>query len=368
VIKKLHRTLGICAIVFWLAQVVTGIGIEGVWMFDGARYHESGGEPSAAVLGRRLDGVIAEGAKTASLWASGTVPGQMKIFYEDRSGAVRVRRLDGRGNVIYDMSATSLCNHEGILRALSDFHEAFLSGRTGSWIVALSGALLCTNLALGLRLALRGRSRFWQDLFVRPRGSPGVRRYQLHKAAGLWVIIPALVVAVTGTTLAVCKGLAGGDADPGLNPVSDDRPSGASNPSDRGVPTTTRQAIELALGRNPGSSLSAISLPATSQGWYEVLLHRPDEMPRFWGTTRVYISARGAQVLSASAIRQPLIGQVSEAIYPLHTGQISRLAGRITALCVGLALILAFVLGLALWRTRRGARRAPGGNGQRAYP
>lgn len=356
VIKNLHRTLGICAIVFWLAQGVTGIAIEVIWLFEGARYHESGGEPSAAILAQRLDGVIAEGAKAASLWASGTVPGQMKIFYEDRAGAARVRRLDDRGNSIYDMSATSLSNHEGLLRALADLHEAFLSGQTGYWIVALSGALLCTNLALGLRLALRGRSKVWRDLFARPRGSPAVRWCQLHKAAGLWVAIPALVVAVTGTALAVCKGVPVVDTGPGTSPISADRLIGVADPSERAVPTTIRQAIELALEQNPGSRLSAILLPAAPDGWYQVLVHRPDEMPRFWGTTRVYVSARGAQVLSASVIRQPVIGQVSEAVYPLHTGQIARLAGRITVLCVGLALIMAFVFGLVLWRTRRRAR------------
>ncbi len=356
VIKKLHRSLGICAIVFWLAQVVTGIAIEGIWLFDGTRYYESGGQPSAEILGQRLQGVIAAGGKNASLWSSGTVPGQMKIFYQDQAGAARVRRLDDRGNALYDMSATALTNHEGMQRALSDFHESLLSGQTGNWIVALSGALLCTNLALGLRLALRGRSKVWRDLFARPRGSPAVRWYQLHKAAGLWVAVPALVVAVTGTTLAVCKGAPVADTGPSTSPISDERPIGAADHSDRSVPTTIRQAIELALVQNPGSSLSAISLPAAPQGWYQVLLRRPDELPRFWGTTRVYISARGAHVLSASAIRQPLISQVSEAVYPLHTGQIARLAGRITVLCVGLALFMAFVLGLFLWRTRRRAR------------
>jgi uncharacterized iron-regulated membrane protein len=361
VLRQLHRTLGIGAIVFWLAQVVTGIAIEAVWMFDGARYYEFGAQPSAEILGQRLDGVIGEGAKVASLWASGTVPGQMKIFYEDRAGVARVRRLDNRGNSIYDMSATSLSNHEGLLRALTDFHEAFISGQTGNWVVALSGALLCTNLALGLRLALRGRSKLRLDLFARPSGSPSVRRYQLHKAAGLWVVIPALVVVATGTTLAVCKGLPVVDAGPGAGPVSDERSISAVDQRDHAVPTTTRRAIEVALAQNPGSSLSAVSLPATPRGWYEVLLHGPDVMPRFWGTTRVYVSARGEQVLSASAIPKPRIRQVSEAIYPLHCGQIAGLAGRITALCVGLALLTVFLLGFVLWRTRRTARRTSRG-------
>lgn len=355
-IRQLHRTLGISAIVFWLAQIASGIAIEGIWVFDGARYYEYGGQPSPGILGQRLDGVIAEGAKNASLWSSGTMPGQMKIFYQDRAGAARVRRLDDRGNTLYDMSATALTNHEGILRALSDFHEALLSAQTGNWIVALSGALLCTNLALGLRLALRGRSKVWRDLMARPRGSSAVRAYQLHKAVGLWAVIPALVIAVTGTTLAVCKGVPVADTGPGPSPVLDEWPIGAADHSNHTVPTTIPRAIELALEYNPGSTLSAVSLPATPQGWYQVLLHRPDEMPRFWGTTRVYVSATGAHVLSASAIRQPVISQVSEAIYPLHTGQIARLAGRITVLCIGLASIMAFVLGFVLWRTRRRAR------------
>jgi uncharacterized iron-regulated membrane protein len=223
-----------------------------------------------------------------------------------------------------------------------------LSGRTGSWIVAASGALLCTNLALGLALALRGRNKIWKDLFARPSGPPSVRRYKLHKAAGLWVVIPALVVGATGVTLAVCNGLPAGD-EPTLSTVDQ---------GGRSVPTTTRRAIEVALAQNPGSSLSAVILPVTPQGWFQILLHEPHEMPRFWGTTRVYVSAESGQVLGPSGIAQPGVRQVSEAVYPLHCGQIAGLIGRIIALGVGLALLTAIVFGFALWRSRRSARAA----------
>jgi uncharacterized iron-regulated membrane protein len=114
------------------------------------------------------------------------------------------------------------------------------------------------------------------------------------------------------------------------------------------------RAVGAALRAFPGSTFAGVSLPDEEAPWYRVRVRSAGEIPRKWGASVVYVAAADGRVLSTHDAATASFGrQLVVTLYPLHTGQIGGWPGRVLALFVGLALIAAIVLGLALWVVRR---------------
>lgn len=360
-LKKWHRALGLGLALFWLMQVLSGVAIELIWWLDGALYREADAGIHTPVLQRSLDAVQAQGATVSSMWSAGTVVSQMKIYYRDRAGEERVRRVDAAGATLYDVQTDSLLNLEGLAETLSGLHGSLLLGPFGRWLVAVSGVCLVLSLSLGLRLALHGRVRLRDVLAWRPVRSTAVRAFQTHRMAGAWVVIPALALASTGSVLALAAslrsvqtaaaGVAGegaGTAASALEVATHAGPAPVIGPA---------RAMDLALDRLPGSRLSALTLPDATHAWYELRVRAPDETERFWGTTRIRVSIDGKVKLVRRG-DQPALERAREALYPFHTGQFGGAWLRTTALLAGLLLLLTSVYGILLWDARRAGARS----------
>ncbi|MCR6660790.1 MAG: PepSY domain-containing protein [Asticcacaulis sp.] len=96
-------------------------------------------------------------------------------------------------------------------------------------------------------------------------------------------------------------------------------------------------------------------MPGEDTPWYKVRLRANGEIPRIWGLTTVYIDAHDGRILSAYDARQAHgpARLVLDTIYPLHTGQIGGITGRILQLLIGFWLIAMAGLGISLWWTRK---------------
>ena len=80
---------------------------------------------------------------------------------------------------------------------------------------------------------------------------------------------------------------------------------------------------------------------------------------RTYGTTRVFISAIDGRVVAESdALRASANHRAFNLLFPVHTGEIGGLPGRIVVLLAGVWIIGMIVLGVALWSARRSEARS----------
>jgi len=88
-----------------------------------------------------------------------------------------------------------------------------------------------------------------------------------------------------------------------------------------------------------------------------VRVRAPGEMPRMYGTTTVFVSAANGTLLREyPAAAASLARSFYDALYPLHTGELGGLPGRLVLLVLGLMLLVMGVFGIRLWLARRPSR------------
>ncbi len=349
-IRKIHRYLGLVAIVFWCLQASTGLVLVFQWELDDASVPGPPMPVDARALGARIGSIDQQLGPVSSLWATGMAANRFDIYYEDRAGRPRVMRVDGAGRVLRDRSEDMLLSYG----TLSSFHQTLLSGPFGSWIVGLSGALLCTNLVLGLKLALPPGARWRRILFAKIARPAAARRYGLHRMIGIWIALPAFAIASTGVLLVfedpleqtlhalVAMPLEEAPTTPvSLGPIPEEL-------------TTAAAALAVALKTYSGSKISALVLPQPGHSWWRVRLRRNGELPRIWGTTTVFVSETGARVIDERGARSAWARRALDTLYPLHTGQIAGYPGRIALLLTGAAMLSLAWFGFRLWQSRRG--------------
>ncbi len=352
-IRTLHRQLGVALALLWLVQASTGVLLVFRWEIDDATVSarrvslDDAAIASPRVpldlnaLGARIESLDWAGGKVASIWSAATQSGRFDIYYADESGAPRVMRVDGSGGVLRDRSARMLIGDGALFDTIMGLHEFLLAGALGRWLIAISGGVLLTNVALGIRQVWPQLRNWRRALFMRPQGPARLRARAWHRFIGMWGMLPAVLVLTTGLILALLEA------------------SGPASSSDMPVPETSAssapiigpaRALATALALHPGSNVSVLQMPSNGRAWYRVRLHAPDEVRRNWGTTAVFIAAAGGAVI-ADRPAAPLATTrgLLDAAYPIHTGQIWGWAGRVLALLVGVWLVALVWLGTQSW-------------------
>jgi uncharacterized iron-regulated membrane protein len=357
-LKRLHRILGLSFVLFWLIEAATGAAIEACWWLDTAVYREPATVIRPEVVGSSLRSLSPEASSIYSAWSAGTVPGQLKIYYKDRTGKDRVRRISHAGDLVYDVDAADLSSMEGVLRVLAEAHETLLAGSFGLWMTALSGVLLSVNLCIGMWMACRRPIRLKAMFLWRPTPTRLGRALQAHRLAGVWVVLPALALATTGVALALGSGLELLGWGRTVTQVAANE--GATREPTPSIPEPSiERIITQALATATGSSFSAITLPTAQNPWYEVRLRSPSDGRAFWGSRLVRVNPYGSP-LSGTAGSPFVSDKISTMFYPIHTGQLGGMWGQIAAFAAGVLLSVTAVLGVVLWRNRSTARRAVG--------
>jgi len=348
-IRKLHRYLALFAAAFWLIQISTGLAIVFSPELDNATLRGESVPADAAALGARIHTIEQAGGHVSSLWVASRAADRFDVFYHDQSGVDRLMRVDGAGRVLRDGSGDALFTNGGFFRTLTSIHTSLLAGDVGEWIVAVSGVLLFSSLALGLKLAWPRAGMWRRSLFLQPARNAAARFYGIHRTIGLWVATPTLLIIAAGLALVFADTLEGS-----LN-VAHEPPVAAP----RGSSTTPAEAIAIALTRFPGSTLTLLAMPADGEQWFRIRVHAAGEVPRLYGSTTLYVSTADGSVLreypaAAASARRTFY----DLIYPFHTGQLGALPGRIVLLSIGVLLITLGVFGIRLWLTRRKPQRS----------
>jgi len=342
-----HRWLSIGAAIFWLLQALTGIAIVFHWEITDAGLSSAHRPTDLAAIERRIEQLAppGSGAKPSSLWTTAGAPDRYVVYFKDAAGNDGSARILGDGTVIDRPRA----DETRLMGFLVGFHHDLL-GSWGSWIVSISGLLLCSNLILGLIAAWPKRGTWRLALTPARRGPASARLYSWHRALGLWAVIPALVIAATGTMLKFEDAVG---AMVGNEPVAL-----PANPP-HGVSIDFATATKAALDALPGSSLTQVVWPKDGDATYSVRVRMPGEIRRAYGGSYVLVDANDGLVRGIFPIADAEFGRgFMSALFPLHTGEAGGLAGRLLSIAIGLWLITMIVAGLLLWLKRRALRQS----------
>jgi uncharacterized iron-regulated membrane protein len=345
-IKTIHRYISLVFAALWLLQAITGCLIVFRWDIDDAGVAGSRAAFQAEHLGARLDSLITQpDTHVSSVWSANNSASRFDIFYS-HADTDRTLRVDGQGAPLRDRRNDTLSDGN-IFDRLSDLHMALMLGDTGRAFLGISGILLLTNIGLGLKLAWP-RAGQWIKALGRPKGKAAVPLlYGWHRMLGLWMAVPAFITISAGVLLAFDGSLEG------LFKAEIPAPAAAASTSEDWIKPSA--ALSAAIAPYPGATLSGLSMPDADTPWYKIRLRAKGEMPRIWGLTTLYVNAHDGHILSNYDARQAHgpARLMLDTIYPLHTGQIGGVTGRIVQLLIGLWLIAMIGMGISLWWTRK---------------
>lgn len=354
-LRRIHRYVALTLAVLWLSQALTGLLMVFRWELDDAPLAGASARADVAALATRVTDIETgqPGSKVVQLYATGGVLGRFDLYVRDAQGETTLVRVDGRGEVLRTRTSDDDPAGMGLIPAAATLHQTLFAGDAGKWIVGLSGALLFSSIIMGAVLAWPTRQGQWRAALLPRHARPGAaRRYAWHRAVGLWLAAPALVLVGAGALMTIESPLErwlGQDATPAEL---------TSAPQPAANPIGLDRALLAAMQRFPAADLSGAALPTADRPWYRIRLRQPGEWRRVYGTTTVYVSAADGRVLRADdALAAPTARAFLDNLYPIHTGEAGGLAGRWLAFAIGAWLFTMLTLGTSLWSARRGGRR-----------
>lgn len=352
--RTIHKYLSLAAVVLWLVQIATGTALVFMRDLDDLALDASGRPVSAAAIDRGVNKALVgtPGGVVTRVQASGGTVGQFDVIIAHPSGTTAVRVDGADGSLLRQRQWQEPWRSIGVPRLVLLVHQELLGGTAGHWLMGISGLLLAANLMLAL-ISGWPRRNFWRRTLI-PRGVPPggpAAAYSWHRAMGLWAAAPVLLLAVSGSLLVWIVPI-----KQAIGAI----PAAPLAPPHSGAPVSLALAIERASSVvRPGATLAVIDLPSLNSPAYRLRLLLPGEPQRTFGTTTVFVAAADGTVLRViDALEQPLSHQVVAWLYPIHTGEILGLPGRIAVMASGAAMLTLMTLGVTLWWRRRRHLRA----------
>lgn len=355
-LRVAHRYIGITFAALWMLQAVTGALLVFHWELDDWAVAGPAAPLDAAALSVALGSYASRypGHTVSALYASGGESGRFDVILDLPDGRNDILRVDGRGTVLRERPGNYDWLHIGPFQIATYLHQTLFAGTAGQWFLGASGVVLLLNLAFGLRLAWP-RSGGWRRALWPPAAqTTPARLWGLHRALGLWLVIPAMLVVACGICLAfrapIGKLIGVAEHEPPIA-LAEAIPQRIS-------PVTAAEAIGQAMSRYPAGSLEAVILPTARTPWYEVQVLQRGEARRVEDLTTVHVSSHDGRVLAEyDERRAPLANRMFDSLYALHTGGAGGIAMRWLAVMTGIWLTGMVGLGSMLWSARRAARK-----------
>lgn len=249
---------------------------------------------------------------------------------------------------------------------LFDLHSSLLVGEHtwGEQIVGVFGIVLLLFCVTGAVLWWPGMRRFTRAFAVRWRRGALTLNYDLHRVAGIVLLIPLTLVTLTGIVLVFPKYTRA----PIVAAFDIERPPKAPR-SSGGGPRISAEAVRDIVAREyPDARLVGIQLPGNVNAPYHARLLLPgDSKMRYGGGAKlsVWIDSVAAEVLQEhDATSMPVASRLMfEWIFPTHTGDVAGEAGRLLMFASGLVPLALFVTGFSVWCIRRRRKAAALGVG-----
>lgn len=257
-----------------------------------------------------------------------------------------------------------------VYRLHQHLHLSGLFGveRLGMWVtgaVALLWSLHCFTGAWLTLPARQWRWRYWKPAWLIKMSGGAYRGiYETHRALGLWLWLCLFTLAVSGFSLNLYREIfhpvlaAVSQVTP--TPYEQRRPQPRSMPIEPVVAYDAIHAAAIAEGESRGWAIPpGALLYAAGYGIYQVRYFRPGQergAPGL-GAARLYFDAADGRLLGE---RIPGTGTAADIViqaqFPVHSGRILGLPGRILVSVTGLATAILSVAGVLIWYRKRAAR------------
>jgi uncharacterized iron-regulated membrane protein len=234
----------------------------------------------------------------------------------------------------------------------------------GIWFMGLIAVAWVLDCFIALWLSFPNW-RSWRKSFAfRWRDGGHKLNFDLHRSGGVWVWALLLVLAVTSVSMNLDDQV----TRPLVGALSDLTPS----PFDSRVARPPERPIEPAIGREQALALARAH--ATERGWaapaggvfyssayglYGVGFFEPgnDHGDVGLGNAWLYFDGKDGRAAGASIPGTGSAGDIFlQAQFPLHSGRILGLPGRVLISAMGLIVAMLSVTGIVIWAKKRRAR------------
>lgn len=300
-------------------------------------------------------------------------PGYNQVFLDPVTGAEQGRRNWG---AVWPVTRETLVSFLYVLHYSLHIPEMWGIDRWGVWLMGIVAVLWTIDSFVGFYLTLpppakapaAGGKSFWQRWRpawrIKRSGSVFRINFDIHRAFGLWLWGLLFMLAFTAFSLNLYSEV----FYPALSRVSQVTPT----PFDTRVPADRHAPIVPKLGFAPILAKAAAEgrarhwaapvgsvFYAQAYGIYGVAFHEPggDHGAAGVGPPYLYYDGTDGRLLGD---RQPWKGTAADifvqAQFPLHSGRILGLPGRILISAMGLVVAALSVTGLVIWWRKRGAR------------
>jgi uncharacterized iron-regulated membrane protein len=372
---RIHRWLGLTALVFLFIAAVTGSflcfdkRIDAELNSDLFARHSTGPSLQPAVLAQEFAAAHPGLAvtqfplnlrpnetlklETQPRLAGGT-PAFNEAFLDPSTGKIAGTRLSGAG-----------WDRRHIVQAVFQLHQNLLAGTIGRWIMGLAALAWLISNFVGLYLTLPAKKPFWPkwkkkwkiDINAR------LRRFmlELHNASGLWLLIFASVLAYTS----VAMNFFDEAFVPATQAISPAKPSMFDTPP-KGAAPSPRLSFADAL------ALGIAEAKADGLNWRPALERFSPEYDAFGitftddgfenyhelGPVTYYIDGQTGRLIERDDPYHDSFGRkLTRSLYPLHSGDIGGPVGIAIIFLLGLATAEMCVTGFYTWWKKRQSRR-----------
>lgn len=354
-ISWLHRYVGLAVVAVLAMSGITGALIT----FHGEIDRVTHAELRPVVPQPASASVDSLAASARQAWPGDPV--RMLVFPESQRDAVEVwyrgsgmrAYLDPHDGHVLGLRDT----HDTLMGILVDLHTNLLSGETGRAVIGWCGFAAVLLIAMGIWLWWPRRGR-WRQAFTVKWGAGAARVWlDVHKVAGIVTGLFLLVIAATGTALA----LPGIVTDPLLAALTGQGATRSAPVSAQraGPPASLDAMIQRAAATFPQGRITRLMLPAKPQGAVTVRMRLPGEIHQL-GRTFVFFDRYDGTLLRADNLLEAnLATRINAWFYPLHTGAYGGIGTRVLNVLFGVSLALISLSGGWMWvRNRLAKRRA----------
>lgn len=349
-LRRIHRWVSLALVAVWIVQAMSGLLLVFHRDIDDAVTHRATQALDIVRFAERIEQLETESDATTvnSVFLTSPLGRHYDVMLENSNGPAAMVRLDGAGAEL--LRRTPDTGAGAMLLAVNRIHRSLAAGERGEWLVRLSGLFLLSNLVLGLRLAWPARGQWGAALNACAPGRSSLRSFTLHRALGLWLVVPAFVVVTCGTLLAFERPLLRTIGGAAVHPPAVD---GGDAPH-----RSIEEILAAGMKAAPDAPLTGILFPISPDDPYELRFLGSAELPQTHGETRVYVDPVSATVLSrVDPGSAPPARRFMQSLFPVHTGQAGGWLGRGLMAMVGLWLLAMPCLGIRLWWSHRTKNR-----------